>query len=132
MAKKRDRNWANPDASTSNIPIERALHIVCDADHLTLMPEGRGRQGMRVIPFKRQTVESVDDLVSTVWDRIDSWGSAGRDMYWRPVLLMEVEPGGQRRYAELQALLADSGFDVHGKPRRHIFMAPRTMNARQR
>lgn len=132
IAKKRDRNWANPDAGTSSIPIERPLHLVCDADHLTLLPEGRGRQGMRVIPFKRQTVESVDDLVSTVWDRIDSWGTAGRGMYWRPVLLMEVEPGGQRRYAELQALLSDSGFDIHGKPRRRVLVAPRADSVRRR
>lgn len=125
MAKRRDKNWANPDASTPNIPIQRQIRVVCDAEHLTLLPEGRGRQGMRVIPFKRGTVESVDELVSTVWDRIDSWGTAGRGMYWRPVLMMEVEPGGQRRYAELQALLADSGFDMHGMPRRRvIFPAP--------
>lgn len=130
MAKKRDKNWANPDASTPSIPIQRPIRIVCDAEHLTLLPEGRGRQGMRVIPFKRQTIQSVDDLVSTVWDRIDSWGTAGKGMYWRPVLMMEVEPGGQRRYTELQALLADSGFDVHGMPRRRvIFPAPRTAGA---
>ncbi|HVA49138.1 MAG TPA: hypothetical protein VNH11_22435 [Pirellulales bacterium] len=118
--RQREKNWANPDASTTNVPIERPIRVVCDAEHLTLLPEGRGKQGMRVIPFKPRTAESVDDLVGAVWDRIDSWGTAGRNMYWRPTLLMEVEPGGQRRYAELQSLLADSGFDVHGKPRRRI------------
>ena len=121
IAKKRgEKNWANPDAGTSSIPIERPIRVVCDADHLTILPEGRGRQSMRVIPFKRGTVESVDELVAAVWDRIDSWGTAGRGMYWRPRLNLEVEPGGQRRYTELQSLLADSGFDVHGQPRRRI------------
>ena len=118
--RQREKNWANPDASTMNVPIERPIRVVCDADHLTLLPEGRGKQAMRVIPFKGQTYESVDDLVGAVWDRIDSWGPAGRGMYWRPKLQMEIEPGGQRRYTELQALLADSGFDVHGKPRRRV------------
>jgi hypothetical protein len=119
VAKKRgERNWANPDAATSSIPLQRSIRVVCDADHLTLLPEGRGRQGMRVVPLKKSTDEAVDDLVTAVWDRIDSWGTAGRGMYWRPTLIMEVEPGGQHRYAELKSLMADSGFDVHGEPRR--------------
>jgi hypothetical protein len=126
VAKQRgERNWANPDAGTTNVPIQRAIRVVCDADHLTLMPEGRGRQSMRVIQLKPRTADSVDDLVTSVWDRIDSWATAGRGMYWRPTLLMEVEPGGQRRYAELQSLLTDSGFDVHGKPRTRTFGDPR-------
>ena len=114
---RREKNWANPDASTVSVPIQRPIRIVCDADHLTLLPEGRGRQSMRVIQLKPNTDDSLDEFVATVWDRIDSWGTAGRNMYWRPTLVMEIEPGGQRRYAEIQAALADSGFDVHGKPR---------------
>lgn len=114
---KRERNWANPDASTMNVPIERRIRIVCDAEHLTVMPDGRAARGMRIIKLGAHTEDSLDELVSTVWDRIDSWGTAGRGMYWRPKLVMTIEPGGQRRYTELQALLADSGFDVHGRPR---------------
>lgn len=114
---KRERNWANPDASTSNVPIERRIHIICDAEHLTIMPEGRGARGMKVIKLGTHTEDSLDELVSAVWDKIDSWGTAGRGMYWRPKLQMVIEPGGQRRYTELQALLVDSGFDVHGRPR---------------
>lgn len=114
---KRERNWANPDASTMNVPIERRIRIVCDAEHLTVMPDGRAARGMKIIKLGTHTEDSLDELVSTVWDRIDSWGTAGRGMYWRPKLVMTIEPGGQRRYTELQALLADSGFDVHGRPR---------------
>jgi hypothetical protein len=122
---RRAKNWANPDASTTNVPIQRPIRIVCDAEHLTLLPEGRGRHSMRVIQLKPQTAESVDELVASVWDRIDSWGTAGRNMYWRPTLVMEIEPGGQRRYTELQALLADSGLDVHGRPRTRGMVGPR-------
>lgn len=114
---RRTKNWANPDASTSNVPIQRPIHIVCDADHLTLLPEGHGKHNMRVIQLKPNTDDSLDELVATVWDRIDSWGTAGKNAYWRPTLIMEVEPGGNHRYTELQAALANSGFDVHGKAR---------------
>jgi hypothetical protein len=80
---------------------------------------------MRVIQLKPRTSESLDDLVNTVWDRIDSWGTAGRNMYWRPTLFMEVEPGGERRYHELQSLLANSGFDVTGRQRTRVLVDPR-------
>jgi hypothetical protein len=42
-----------------------------------------------------------------------SWGIAGKGLYWRPTLLMEVKPGAADRYAEVKALLDDSGLDVH-------------------
>ena len=124
-AQRGQKNWANPDAATTSMPIERQIRMVCDSEHLTLLPETGGLRGMKVIRLGPRTETSVDDLVSAVWDRIDSWGSVGNGMYWRPKLQMIVEPGGQRRYTELQALLADSGFDVHGKPRtRETAMAP--------
>jgi hypothetical protein len=129
--RRREKNWANPDASTTNLPIQRPIRIVCDADHLTLLPEGRGKQGMRVIQLKPDTSASVDELVDAVWDRRDSWGSPGKNMYWRPTLVMQVEPGGQRRYTELKDLLANSGFDVHAKPRPQPPVAPRSAGPRR-
>ena len=124
-AQRGQKNWANPDAGTTSMAIERPIRMVCDSEHLTLLPETGGLRGMKVIRLGPRTETSVDDLVSAVWDRIDSWGVAGHGMYWRPRLQMIVEPGGQRRYTELQALLADSGFDVHGKPRtRETVKAP--------
>jgi hypothetical protein len=54
----------------------------------------------------------MDELVSSVWEHMRSWGTAGRRLYWRPLLSMQVQPGGAARYAEIEALLADSGIDV--------------------
>ncbi len=33
-------------------------------------------------------------------------------MYWRPQLAVDVAPGGEARYADLQTLLTDSGLEV--------------------
>ena len=44
--------------------------------------------------------------------RITEWGIAGRGLYWRPQLILQVGHSGEGRYADLDALLADSGFDV--------------------
>jgi hypothetical protein len=43
---------------------------------------------------------------------MDRWGIAGRGMYWKPVLKVQVIPGGENRFKDLQTLLEDSGLDV--------------------
>lgn len=122
-----EQNWANPAANHYSFPVTRPIKVVCDADHLTVLPEGRTRRGYKVIELNEQTEDGVRELVESVWDRVETWGAAGRGMYWRPELLMEVEPGGERRYAELKSLLADSGLDVRGRRRRApVIQYPRT------
>jgi hypothetical protein len=44
-----------------------------------------------------------------------TWGIAGRGMYWRPILSIEVTPDAEFRYAELKSLLDDSGLIVERK-----------------
>ena len=56
--------------------------------------------------------DSVDALVSAIWRQMESWGIAGRRMYWRPVLNVYVMPDGQQRFAELDRLLDGSGLGV--------------------
>lgn len=122
-----EQNWANPAANHYSSPLTRPIKVVCDADHLTVLPEGRARRGYKVIELNDQTDDGVRDLVESVWDRVETWGAAGQGMYWRPELLMEVEPGGEQRYAELKALLSDSGLDVRGRRRRApVVQYPRT------
>ena len=62
-----------------------------------------------------RTEESVDDLVTAVWQRVETWGSAGRGMYWHPQLSVDVAPGADGRFNDLQTLLADSGLEVKEK-----------------
>lgn len=113
-----ERNWANPAANHFSFPVTRPIKVVCDVEHLTMLPEGRSRRGYKVIELNSSAEDGVHELVDSVWDRVETWGAAGQGMYWRPELLMEIEPGGERRFAQLQALLADSGLDVRGRPRR--------------
>ena len=61
------------------------------------------------------TDSHVDDFVSSLWKHMEGWGIALAGGYWKPVLRFEVAPGGERRYAELQALLRDSGLEFTRK-----------------
>ena len=67
------------------------------------------------IPLGPHTSESVDDLVNAIWEHIDTWGIAGKGMYWKPTLHAEATPGGFARLSELKILLAGSGLVIHDK-----------------
>jgi hypothetical protein len=68
------------------------------------------------IVFKQQTRDSADEFVAAVWSEIKAWGIAGKGMYWRPILSVDVHAGGDKRYEELRRLLDGSGFEVRRRP----------------
>lgn len=116
MAERRGANWALPDATDKAFPIARPIRIVCNDDHLTILPDGKGPRSGRTIPLGSQTGAAVDELVSGVWDHMKGWGIAGQGLYWKPILVMEITPAAGQRYADLRALLSNSGLEIHEKP----------------
>ena len=115
LAGARGKNWGLPGAARSAVPITRPVLIQCRAQGLTILDDDGSAARGRVIALGERTEKSVDELVSAIWDRIDSWGIAGNGMYWRPVLAFEVAPGGAQRFADLQVLLQDSGLEVRDR-----------------
>lgn len=111
VADKKGRDWALPNASQRATPITRPVRIECHPDRLVL-PSATGAAGGRTVWLDDSTAKSVDELVTAVWDVIDGWGIAGRDMYWSPVLEMRVAPGSESRFADLEVLLSGSGFSL--------------------
>jgi hypothetical protein len=108
---KRRKNWGLRGA-THAVAVSRPILLECHADHLTIVPDRPGSRPGKVVPLEPRTSDSVDELVSGVWEQIDTWGIAGNNMYWKPTLAVQVFPGGEKRYADLQSLLADSGLDL--------------------
>ena len=84
----------------------------CYSDRLVILPDGN-RGARKEIRLGQQTQDSMDELVADVTEHTKNWGPAGKGMYWKPTLSMEVKPGAADRYAEIKALLDDSGLDVH-------------------
>jgi hypothetical protein len=112
LAALRGRNWGLPDATGSAVPITRPIRVECFADRLALVPE-KGLADRQEIPLGGDLESSIDSFVSAIWDYMDTWGKAGRGMYWRPILNVYTGLGGEIRAVELEALLKDSGLDVH-------------------
>jgi hypothetical protein len=79
---------------------------------LVILPE-RGEAGEpAVIPLSGPTHGSLDQFVAAVWTHMERWGMAVAGGYWKPVLKVQVGPGAEPRFAELAALLRDSGIVV--------------------
>ncbi len=116
MAGSRGKNWSLPEEARRAVPITRPVRVECQPDRLVLRSEQNPKQTTE-IPLKDRTEDSIDDLVSSVWKNVDTWGQAGRGMYWHPVLSVDVAPGADGRYHDLQTLLADSGLEVKPAPK---------------
>ena len=111
LAETRGRDWGLPDAARGSVPITRPIRIDLDATRVVLVPE-RGLGSEKQIELQGDTTDTIDDLVSAVWGHMESWGIAGRGMYWRPILKVRVGPGAERRFADLKILLEGSGIEV--------------------
>ncbi len=111
MADKRGKNWALPASNTASIGVQRPIRIECWTDRLVLLPDTRDQQP-EVIPLGERTDESLDQLVGAVRTYTKTWGMAGRGMYWKPQLVLQVYPNADGRANDLQTLLAESGWDV--------------------
>jgi len=111
LAEQRGRNWGLPAHEASAIPVTRPIRIDCFPDRLVLVPE-KGLDGIRVVYLDPSPEKAVEDLVKAIGDYVESWGIAGRDMYWRPVLSVHVASGAQQQFQMLRILLKDSGLVV--------------------
>jgi hypothetical protein len=114
LANERGRNWALSNNTMSSVAITRPIRVECWSDRLVMLPDVRDQQA-QVIPLADRTDEAVDQLVAAVRSHTQAWGLAGKSMYWKPQLMLDVKPDAQSRAADLQVLMADSGLDVKRK-----------------
>jgi hypothetical protein len=114
LAERRGEDWALRDAARGSVGITRPIRVQCYPDRLVVVSD-RGLGDSKTIQFGRRTESSVSALISAVWECMEAWGMAGRGMYWRPVLQVQVASGAEQRFTELAALLEGSGLTVQRK-----------------
>ncbi len=130
LAKSRGRDWGLPESGVGAVAATRPILIECHNDHLVLLPES-SHELPKQVRLGPKTQDSMDELVSDVWQHMKGWGTAGKGLYWRPTLAMQVEPGAADRYAEIKALMADSGLDVRERQPRATAKGPAKKTSRQ-
>ncbi len=111
LATERGQNWALRKDQGPAVPLSRPIRFECHADRLILLPESENQSPIE-IPLAADTARSIDDVVTAIADRADSWGIAGAGLYWKPTLVLYVSPGGVPRAADLSTLLDGSGLQL--------------------
>lgn len=130
MAQRRGENWGLPDEARQFSPIRRPVVLRCRGDAIGVVSSDGAERVSEWISFNGETEGSVDPLLSAVWKHIDSWGLAGNGLYWHPILLLDVQPDGEGRAADLEALLAGSGIDVRRRGAGRLAETPSGQKAR--
>jgi hypothetical protein len=108
-----DQNdWALRNSTRHAAAISRSIQVDCYPDRIVLKSEADGEP--RVV-FCDSGRGDADKLVAAVWEIMDTWGMAGREMYWRPVLNFYVVPGAEARLSALSRSLEGSGLVIERK-----------------
>jgi hypothetical protein len=115
LSTSRGENWGLPNRSPSATGFTRYIQVQCLPDRLLVMPEKGDYQGPVVIEMSEDTSVAVDPLVTTIWKRMESWGIAAEAGYWKPIVRVQVAPGAENRFEELQSLLSGSGLAIERK-----------------
>ena len=108
---QRRQDWALQGATQFSTGISMTVRIRCEADRF-VFPAQAGLVTEREIPIDGSVSAATDQLVQAVWEFHHSWGSAGENRHWRPILRIQVSPGGEQRFRELQTLLRNSGLEI--------------------
>lgn len=130
MAATRGSGWGLSQSSSRAIGASRPILVQCYANRLVIVPEARGEKP-REIMLGARTQDSMDELVSGVWDHTKSWGTAGRGVFWKPTLVLDVAPGADVRFQEIQALLDGSGLDVERRGQNQAKQPPASKPSRK-
>lgn len=111
----RGENWGLPNAAGKATGVTRPIRLECYENQLRLLPEPGESRTPLVVPIEEDINQNLEAVVAAVWQRMDRWGLAVSNGYWKPILLIEVKPGGEERFWELQQLLRGSGIEVETK-----------------
>jgi hypothetical protein len=112
----RGNNWGLPGAKGRNTAVTRPIHVAVLPSQLIIVPEkGDDHPAQRIKIAPELTPDDVNHFVTAIQNEIKGWGLAVADGYWKPILQMEVTPGGERHFENLQTALSGSGFGVERK-----------------
>jgi hypothetical protein len=116
LASTRGQDWALKQKMSRAVPIRRSIRVLVGNDRITILSDEKTSHARvptaNTIILKRDTVQSIDEFVKAVDDHIETWGTAGAGMYWRPVIRLHVAPNGGRRADDLARLLRNSGLEL--------------------
>jgi hypothetical protein len=113
LSRKQGTNWALPSKPGRGAsPLRRDVHIMVDEGAITVFVDPRTAQTLKIIRLGPDPDITAGELKDAVWTIMKDWGNAPAGFYWRPVLRTQITPRGVARFAQLDTLLQDSGFEM--------------------
>lgn len=112
VAKRKGRNWAWTAGPSRQTAVVRHIRVQCYEDRWVVMPDVGTKDKPQTVMLDVSLQTSAEQLAKIVADRMDRWGYALSDGYWKPILQVEVAPRSDYRFTQLTRLLDGSGLDV--------------------
>lgn len=112
VARQRGRNWAWSEGPPSKTPVVRSIRVVCYNDRWVLMQDNASTSNQVTVAIGQSPQASAEKLAKAITDRVSGWGIALGSGYWKPELVVDVAPGADSRYGQLERLLEGSGLKV--------------------
>ncbi|MEZ6096321.1 MAG: hypothetical protein R3C03_19185 [Pirellulaceae bacterium] len=111
IAKQRGANWALPTSPNQRVAYVRPIRFYC-SDQALVFATQDDNQSQRLIISLVDPNLAVEQLVTALNQRHSSWGPPPENGYWKPVMKIQVLPGGQVQVDQLQVMLEHSGIEI--------------------
>ena len=114
LVSRKGSNWALPRETATMVgtAMIRIIRVECHEDRLVLLPEG-GRGATHVYGFSDGNLDRASlELATAIRDRVSRWGAGMPGGRWVPRMEVDVAPGGELRFQQLQRLMSGSGVEV--------------------
>jgi len=109
----RKENWGLPESPRGSIGITRPIRITLKHDRLIIHSDaGVSPANPTIIRMHGPLEGHVHTILTSIWSKMDTWGLAVVGGYWQPVLKIQVEIGGERRYLEFDRSFRNSGLMI--------------------
>ncbi|MCA9194569.1 MAG: hypothetical protein KDB03_22515 [Planctomycetales bacterium] len=115
VAHTEGKNWAWSNGTPTQTTVVRPIKLRCTIDGWLVLPDAGSNQPVVTIPYELAPVQRATRLADVVAQRVQSWGLAVAGGFWKPVLVVEVDPKALWRFEQLKQLLDGSGLEVRVK-----------------
>lgn len=117
MVRRQGTDWALPPhvAGMRGNAIVRTMRLQCYGDRFVLQSSASGGR-QQTFTFQGSDINEASlHLATSLRDRIDRWGAALPGGRWQPRLEVEVMPGGESSFRQLERLMTGSGIEISGR-----------------
>ena len=107
-------DWALPSSVSlgRGNEIVRSVRVRVYSDRLVLVPRS-GAGAEQSFPIPQDGLDSATlQMATAVRDRIQRWGAAAPGARWSPRLKVDVMPGAEQRFYQLEKMLTGSGLEI--------------------